>query len=387
LRVVYVSYDGALDPLGSSQVLPYLSGLTERGFEIALVSFEKPARWHAKAARLALQRRLDRAGIVWQPLPYHRRPRVPATLWDVARGSAAVAGLVRRFGARIVHCRSDVAMCMARIAALPPAVRLIYDVRGFFADERAESGSWRAGGLLDRTVRRVEAANLAAAHGVVVLTEIAREALQSRAPSSVQWRVIPTCVDLTAFRPRDPSEPPRYGLVYVGSLGTWYLTRQMVDFARAAAESIPGPALFLTPDVAEAQEAGVSGEWAEVQTVRHPEVASWIRLARASFFFYAPSAARRATFPTKLGEALASGLPVVANHGIGDLDRFVEQEQVGTFVTAFTEEAYRGAARRLARLLADPTTPRRCRRIAEERLALESGVAAYADLYESVAAR
>src|SRR5262245_48131003 len=41
LRVIYVSYDGALDPLGASQVVPYLLGLAERGVAVTLVSFEK----------------------------------------------------------------------------------------------------------------------------------------------------------------------------------------------------------------------------------------------------------------------------------------------------------------------------------------------------------
>ena len=42
-RVLYLSYDGALEPLGQSQVVPYLVGLAARGAAITLVSFEKPA--------------------------------------------------------------------------------------------------------------------------------------------------------------------------------------------------------------------------------------------------------------------------------------------------------------------------------------------------------
>ena len=68
MRVVYVTYDGALDPLGSSQVLPYLLGLAARGFDMALVSFEKRERWANDALRTALQRRLEAAGVLWRPL-------------------------------------------------------------------------------------------------------------------------------------------------------------------------------------------------------------------------------------------------------------------------------------------------------------------------------
>jgi glycosyltransferase involved in cell wall biosynthesis len=386
MRVVYVTYDGALDPLGASQVLPYLLGLCRRGIEISLISFEKPERWAVEDIRKALQDRLEAAGVLWRPLRYHRRPRLPATLWDIRQGTAAIAETVRSRAADIVHCRSDVAMFMARRAELPERVRLVYDVRGLFADERAESGSWRAGSLLDRAVRRVEGGNLAAAHGLVVLTEAAKEALAERRRSLPEYRVIPTCADLDAFRPRAAGTDPQYGLVYVGSLGSWYLTSEMVAFARTAGPFVPGRALFLTPNVTEARQAGVTDDWAEVRTVRHDAVPSWLRLARASFFFYAATPARRGTSPTKLGEALASGLPVVANHGIGDLDRFLEQEGVGTFVDDFTVDAYRAAARRLAGLVADPSTALRCRRVAEQRFALEDGIRAYAELYQRIAA-
>ena len=38
---LYLSYDGISDPLGQSQVLPYLKGLARLGHKIHLISFEK----------------------------------------------------------------------------------------------------------------------------------------------------------------------------------------------------------------------------------------------------------------------------------------------------------------------------------------------------------
>src|SRR4051794_20204501 len=42
--VLYITYDGLTDPLGRSQVLPYLTGLAERGHRITVLSCEKPER-------------------------------------------------------------------------------------------------------------------------------------------------------------------------------------------------------------------------------------------------------------------------------------------------------------------------------------------------------
>ena len=40
-RVLFISYDGMTDPLGQSQVLPYLTHLVRLNYEIHILSTEK----------------------------------------------------------------------------------------------------------------------------------------------------------------------------------------------------------------------------------------------------------------------------------------------------------------------------------------------------------
>src|SRR5205807_2562704 len=153
-----------------SQVVPYILGLAARGFAITLVSFEKPARWALTTARIELLRRLEACGIRWRPLRYPKRPRLTGTLLDILAGSRTIAREAARCAPALIHSRGDDATVMARWARVPSPIPLLYDVRGFFSDERVATGSWRRGSPLDRAVRRMEAANLQSAHGAVVLT-------------------------------------------------------------------------------------------------------------------------------------------------------------------------------------------------------------------------
>jgi glycosyltransferase involved in cell wall biosynthesis len=381
VRVIYVSYDGALDPLGTSQVVPYLLGLGARGVSITLLTFEKPARWGQAEAREEMQRRLEAGGIQWRPLRYHKWPRLAGTLWDIVAGSTAIARESSRLGAAVVHCRGEVATVMARWARLSSTVRLLYDVRGFFSDERVETGSWPRGSLLDRTVRRMEAANLRRADGAAVLTRHAAEALRRRRPSLPSLRVIPTCADVSVFTPRTAGRKPEFGLVYSGSLGTWYMAEEMMAFARSAAGAVPGPTLFLTPQPEEVTRIGPAPELVEIRTVEPGAVPEWLRRASALFFFIKPIPSKRASCPTKLAEGLASGLPVVCNRGIGDLDDIIEREGVGVLVDGFSDAAYSDAALRLKGLLEDPGLSKRCRHLAETRYSIDLGVDAYHSLY------
>lgn len=284
--------------------------------------------------------------------------------------------------ADIVHCRGDVAMAMARAARLPGRTRLLYDVRSFFADERAESGSWHSGGLLDRAVRRIETGNRDAANRIVVVSEVARRILSAALPTT-PIKVIPGCADLSLFHPKDVGSAPEFGVVYSGSLGTWYMTEQIVAFARSASRRF-GRALMLTPQVDEARRAGANGDWVEVRSVTADEVPAWLRRARAAMFFIRPTQAKRTSFPVKLAEALATGLPVVTNRGIGDLDDVIEAERVGVFVEDFGAVAYDEACQRLSELLEDSTTPQRCRSLAEKRYSLEWALDAYHHVYSSL---
>lgn len=384
LRTVHVSYDGALDPLGGSQVLPYLEGLAARGVRPLLISFEKPERYADAGVRERVGARLGAAQVAWRPLRYHKVPRLPATLYDVLAGARAIRAQVVAHGARLVHCRGDVAMAMARLARLPGGVKLVYEARGLFADERVEVGSWRAGSLLDRAVRRVEVGNLRRADGLLcVMASPGLQALERRAPLPLH-RVLPNSVDLDAFRPRAKGCAPEYGLVYSGSLGGWYLTAEMVAFARAAGGLMGARPLFLTPDLEQARAAGVDPSWAELRAARSDEVPGLLARARAAFFFIQESPSKRASSPTKFAEALAAGLPVAANGSSGDLDTLLEQERVGVLVDARDASSYVRQAERLAALASDPETAPRCRGLAERRYSLSAAVAAYHDLYRAL---
>ena len=44
-KILYISYDGMTDPLGQSQVINYLIGLTKYGYIFHILSFEKKEKW------------------------------------------------------------------------------------------------------------------------------------------------------------------------------------------------------------------------------------------------------------------------------------------------------------------------------------------------------
>src|SRR5260370_34914308 len=113
--VLYISYNGMLDSLGQSQVLPYLRELSKLGVQFTLLSFERPAALNSDgiAKRDELREQLAAERIVWHALRYHQKPSLPATVYDLRHGSRYAKGLVRRDQIEMVHARSHIAPASA----------------------------------------------------------------------------------------------------------------------------------------------------------------------------------------------------------------------------------------------------------------------------------
>jgi glycosyltransferase involved in cell wall biosynthesis len=113
----------------------------------------------------------------------------------------------------------------------------------------------------------------------------------------------------------------------------------------------------------------------------------WLGIPRVGIVWYRPTFSRLGNFPTKLGEYLACGLPVVIAGATADSVELVVREGVGVVVREFSPAAYRDALAGVLELAADRETPARCRRIAERELSLSIGAARYANIYRGLVER
>ena len=68
LEALLITYDGLLEPMGSSQVLPYIEALADDGVRTRVLSFEKASDLDDASRRHELRDRLDARGIEWTPL-------------------------------------------------------------------------------------------------------------------------------------------------------------------------------------------------------------------------------------------------------------------------------------------------------------------------------
>ena len=393
IGVLYLSYDGMLEPLGQSQVLAYLNRLAAN-WRIHLISFEKPEDWMNVAAREQLAQDIANAGIVWHPLRYHKRPSVLATVWDIFCGIIVGLWLVVRHRLLIVHARSYVPSVMALTLKRLTGVKYIFDMRGFWADERVDGGLWPRSGKLFRVAKWFERNFLLAADHVVSLTHAAvREMqrfdyLQEGLPLIT---VISTCADLARFKPL-PCDHVGGGFVlgYVGSMGTWYLFDEVAAcFAQLL--RLQPEARFLIVNRGQHAHilerltvAGIPDSAVELTAANHAEVPQQMARMDAGVFFIKPVFSKQASAPTKLAEFLGCGIPCLSNAGVGDMAEVLEGEQVGVVIKSFDTDLITVALQELLKLAEDSSTSARCVSAAQRHFSLDEGVESYSKIYSKL---
>lgn len=390
--VLYISYDGMLEPLGQSQVLAYLERLAADR-SIDLISFEKKSDWADKAARASIHERCRAAGIRWHPMRYHKRPSALATAWDIAAGSAFAVAIALRHRPAIIHARSYVAGLIALSVKRATAAKFLFDMRGFWADERVDGGLWPKGGRLYRTAKRAEDKLLRSADHIVTLTHASVDELE-RLPALAERKppitVIPTCADLERFVPSAERPQGPFTIGHIGAVGTWYLLDEMVESFKALRQHLPD-ARWLIVNRGEHElvraaldRHGVSSSDVDLISASPAEMPALIGRLHAGMAIIRPAYSKIASAPTKLAEYLGCGIPCLGNSGVGDMQAILDGHDVGIVLHSFDEPSLLAGTRELIDLARDPSVADRCRHVALSLFSLNSGVAAYRQVYASL---
>jgi len=362
-NVLYLTTDGLTDTLGFSQILPYLKNLATKGHLIFIISLEKPQR---SAEVKAVKEELIGSGLHWIPLIYHKTPRIFATISDLKQLKKVAISILDKEKIDIIHARSYLAGLVGLSLKKKWNVRFLFDTRGFWIDERIEGEIWNVSNPIYKIaiayLRKKERQLFKTADGVVVLTERAKIYLSSHEslkPETTLVTVIPCCADECVFSPEQISyeeiKKRRQGLdlaisdiviSYHGSLGTWYLIDELIDFFVILIKRYPEAKLLL---VSRDETSGYLDRWKKkgllledlrIITATRSEVPLLLALSDLCVFFIKPVFSKIASSPTKMAEIIFMKRPFVTNSGIGDVDRFAEEIGKNRIINEFSSFEY-----------------------------------------------
>jgi glycosyltransferase involved in cell wall biosynthesis len=393
-RVIYLTRNGLLEPLGQSQIFPYLKVLAS-SVSITLISFEKPDDWADSPARRRLQQHCDQLGIRWIPLRFRAKPRPWAPALAIPQLLlVALWQWRRRPMPGLVHARSYVPAAIALLLHRLTGVPFIFDMRALWPEELITAGHLREGSLLHQSLLWLERRCLQEASGVVSLTHAAVDYLQAlyfHALAGQRIVVIPTCADLQRFQPGPPAAPETLVIGCIGTvLSGWFRVDWLRAFFEAVARADPQARFeLISRDSPQAiiRALDPAPPWRDrlqIEAARPEQMPAIVQRHTASVMFFTGGLSKLGSSPTRMAEVLGCGRPVVANPGVGDMEEVIHQHRVGVLARSASPEHMDACVAELLSLLRDHELSSRCRRTAEDFFSLAAGTAAYQDLYTDI---
>lgn len=391
------------DPLGQSQVLPYIAGLTKKGYTFHLISFEKHDRYLKHKNHI--HKYCEANNIHWHPQDYHVEGGLKKTIRQVRKMNKVAFYLQKRHQFSIVHCRSYIAALAGLKLKRKFGVKMLFDMRGFWANERVDGKIWNLDSKIYRAIynyfKRKEIQFFKKSDYTISLTTNGMNEIRSWEAlkgTDVKIKVIPCCVNLELFDPTKIDAAQKSALKnslnineadfilgYVGSIGTWYMLPEMLDYFKVL-KSIKASAKFLfvtgeKPEyiLQEAIKKDLKPDDFIITSVLHDQVPIHISLFDQSVFFIRPSYSKKASSPTKQGEIMAMGVPLVCNSGVGDTDEIVLKYNSGKVISEFTDEEYRKVIEENTVFDSEEIT-----KGAKDYFALEEGVIRYLSVYKAI---
>jgi glycosyltransferase involved in cell wall biosynthesis len=398
-NTLYITFDGLCDPLGRSQILPYLNGIAAKGYSIHIISCEKKER--LAKGKQEIKDLLSKNNISWDHVLYDEEGGFFSRFTYLRKLASLAAKLNAKKKFQLVHCRSYLPALIGLEMKARKNVPFVFDMRGLWADERMDGDIWKKKNFLHRIAfnyfKKKEKEFLKSADAVVSLTRAGLDHLSELFPEyqlAKKTRIIPCCTDLSMFDPASVSkpkenffEPSDHVLIYSGSIGTWYLTREMIDCVLEWRKKIPDlKLLVLTRDIPALQNI-LSTYTAEQNSIvkytsaSYQEIPTYLSLAKAAIFFIKPAPSKIASSPTKMAECWAMNLPIISNAGIGDSDHYFKQHAGGVLLHSFTTAEQQRACTEYLQLLEKNID---YRKIAAEHFNVKNAIDTYTSIYKDL---
>lgn len=400
-QVLYITYDGLTDPLGQSQILPYIIGLSKRGYQYTIISCEKPERF--SSGKELIQSICKENGINWHPLMYHKKPPVLSTVKDVFNIKKTAYRLHQQYKFDIVHCRSYISALVGLSLKRKMGLKFVFDMRGFWPEERVDGGLWNLSNPLYKLVfnyfKSKEAAFVQHSDAIVSLTEAGKKIILGwpNMQYSNKITVIPCSVDMQLFS-RESLDPVELNRIktnlqspmvvgYYGSLGTWYMLEEMLDQFKAIQTKIPQAKFLMVSNDPWIEDydlllAKKQIDKSYIYFTNSPRklMPYYIANTHIALFFIKACYSKISSSPTKHGEIMSLGIPLITNSGVGDIDAIVQATQSGYILQSFDETSYQVASSSIDQLLLlDPST---IRNACKKYYSLESALDKYENIYK-----
>lgn len=332
-KVLFLTRNSLVEPLGKSQIIPYMIGLSKE-YAITICSCEVSiSNEEMRNTKIFL----NNSGIEWI---YREFPKNIGVLSFIQISMAYILFcivLVARSKFRLIHARSYPPAVAAFICKTIFGIPYIFDMRGFWIDELCESQRIKRGGIIYRIAVYIERWLITKAAHTVVLADTAKIKLHeilSEESSYIDTKVsiIPTCVNVNtplekkAIDTKTVVLNPRIHATVGTILSGWFDTELLRTWIETVLASGSRQFHIVTKDDPEEvmDRMRMNCDRLKIYALESDDVIPQLRkFSSVSLLYDKNCESRFGRCPTRFAECLVAGVPILCSPGIGDLDRYL----------------------------------------------------------------
>ena len=392
-EIIYITYDGIMEPLGESQVLSYLE-LISKYYKINLISFEKKEDLNNKNKLKIFNKRLNNKKICWIKRRYYKSPKIISTIYSVITGMIISFYFLIVKKIKIIHIRSYIPGLMIIFYKNFFKFKLIFDMRGFWPEEKIDRIGWKKNSFMYFFFKKIEKKLFKISDSIICLTSESADIIKASNLyiNKYKFIVIPTCVDTNKFNNlkriyRKKSKKILFG--YLGTIDKAYnIDRVLKIFYNMLKFNNKLILKIFYNDInnivyQKFKNYKIPKENYSIKFVKRNFLSKELNEIDIGIFFLNENYSVKASFPTKIAEFLSCGKPIFCNNFNKDITSLIKKNKIG-IINNFKNHNYNKIYNDINRLLIDKKLNARCRNIAEKKLSLKKGVQSYLQLYNNI---
>lgn len=339
IKILYFSYDGVLEPLGQSQIMNYQKKISSY-YDIFIVSYEKYKDFKNTEKIKLFKSDIKNNNITWFPIIFSYKYKVLSYLLNYIKGLSKIFFLLISNDIKIIHCRGYVTFMIIYLLKFFFSFKIVFDMRGFWIDERVEWNIWKKNRLKYKFFKFLEKKLLISAQSIITLTDDARNEVIKIIKNNVQNKIfetIHTCVDKSNFKkPKHLLTNKSNKLIFchLGAISTRYDLDRVFWFINEVNKYNKCQLLIINqkekPFILDRiKKNNIDKSLIKIISLNFNEVPNYLEKIDFGIFFPKKGFYLNGFFPTKFAEFIASKKPIVTSKINNDFDKLMKTYSLG----------------------------------------------------------
>ena len=385
-EILFISYDGLLDPLGRSQILPYIVGLSEKGYKFCVLSYEKNN--HKYQEILDLKKFLKYKNIKWYKLNFIKGRYQGIN--RIIKGAICVNFICLTRNIKLIHLRAIIPGIIYLFSFTNK--KFIYDIRSF-SGQWVDSRAIKKNSIVEKIIKSFEKFLINNSSGLVILDFSGAKFLKTILKKNVPLKIIPTATNLEKYsKIKTLKNKSKINFIFLGGASFPYLPFEAISFVKQLIDLgfdcyldlINKGEKTLLKDISRNINFPISR--LKIFEETHNNIPNRLRNYDCGLVFISSGEFLKMSSPTKIGEYLAAGLFVLALDGINVTNRLaLKYDCLGILRGDFlNKKLTKIEALKIIKAIQKPKRFDSARKLALEKYDIKKALKNYFQLYKKI---